>query len=396
MPYGITTAVKKIAKLDKRVRVIQGGARAGKSFAILLILIATAQDAKSKGKVISVVSETVPHLKRGVMRDFKNIMTEHNYWNDANWNASDYIYTFETGAIIEFFSADSSAKVRGPARDVLFINECNNLTYETYTQLILRTRDYAYLDYNPVAEFWVHTEVMQRDDAEMIILTYKDNEGLAPAIIEEIESRKSNKNFWRVFGLGLIGEAEGKIYKDWQIIDSIPHEARLEARGLDFGYSNDPNALVAVYAYNGGYIWDEELYQKGMFNKQIADTIKNLPSWNTLITADSAEPKSIDEMSEYGLNIIGANKGPGSVNQGIQYVQAQKISVTKRSLNLIKAYRNYMWLTDKEGVILNKPDHYLSDLMDAGRYAMEQCKPRMVVEDLHVDPWIQQAANQWA
>lgn len=377
MPYGITTAVKKIAKLEKRVRVIQGGARAGKSFAILLILIATAQDPKNKGKVISVVSETVPHLKRGVMRDFKNIMSEHNYWTDSLWNASDYIYTFETGCIIEFFSADSSAKVRGPARDILFINECNNLNYETYTQLILRTRDYAYLDYNPVAEFWVHTEVVPRDDAEMIILTYKDNEGLAPAIVEEIESRRANKNFWRVFGLGLIGEAEGKIYKDWYLeLEDIPHEARLEARGLDFGYSNDPNGLVAIYYYNGGYILDEELYQKGMYNKQIADTIKNLSQWQTMIIADSAEPKSIDEMAEYGLNIVGANKGQGSVTQGIQWVQSQKISVTKRSTNLIRAYRNYMWQTDKEGNILPKPDHYLSDMMDATRYGLESLRPR--------------------
>lgn len=378
MPYQTTTSVRKIARLNKRVRVIQGGARAGKSFAILLILIATAQDSKSKGKVISVVSETVPHLKRGVMRDFKNIMSEHGYWKDARWNASDYIYTFETGCIIEFFSADSSAKVRGPARNVLFINECNNLSFETYTQLILRTTDYAYLDYNPVSEFWVHTEVINRDDAEMIILTYKDNEGLNQAIIDEIESRKANKNFWRVFGLGLIGEAEGKVYTNWQIIDDIPHEARLERYGLDFGYSNDPTAIVAIYYYNGGYILDEVTYQKGLSNKQIADIINNQPK--ALVMADSAEPKSIDELRLYGVNVLPTVKGQGSVNQGIQYVQDQKISITKRSINGIKEYRNYMWQADKEGNITGKSGRTPIDLwnhfLDATRYGFESLRPK--------------------
>lgn len=382
MPYYKTTAVTKIMNLTKRVRVIQGGARAGKSFAILMILIATAQQPDNKGKVISVVSETVPHLKRGCMRDFKNIMTEHGYWKQASWNASDYIYTFETGAILEFFSADSSAKVRGPARDILFINECNNLSYETYTQLILRTRDYAYLDYNPVAEFWVHTDVITRKDAEMIILTYKDNEGLAPAIVEEIESRKANKNFWRVFGLGLIGEAEGKIFKGWQIIDDIPHEARLEVRGLDFGYARDPMTLCDIYYYNGGYIIDELAYRTGMLNRQTADVILNQDDPNVLIIADSAEVKSIAEMAEYGCNITGVIKrgsgGDKFTNSAINFVAGQQISITKRSTNFIKSYRNFMWQTDKDGKIIDKYDHYLSDGMMAVIYGMTNFSPREV------------------
>lgn len=393
MPYQATTSVRKIARLSKRVRVIQGGARAGKSFAILLILIATAQDIKNKGKVISVVSETVPHLKRGVMRDFKNIMIEHGYWQDARWNASDYIYTFETGCIIEFFSADSSAKVRGPARNVLFINECNNLSYETYTQLTIRTTDYIFLDYNPVNSFWVHEEVITRPDAEMIILTYKDNEALAQTIVDEIESRKSNKNFWRVFGLGLIGEAEGKIFSNWYVEDTIPHEARLERRGLDFGYSNDPTAIIDVYYYNGGYILDEQLYQKGLSNKQLADIIKNLDRPNTMVVCDSSEPKSIDELKLYGINAHPAQKGLGSILQGIQYLQDQQISITERSTNLRKEYRNYMWKTDKEGKILNVPEDIWNHALDATRYAFESLRPK--TNSVPITPaWVKQAVRR--
>jgi phage terminase large subunit len=386
MPYQATTAIRKIARLDKRVRVIQGGARAGKSFAILMILIATAQDPKNKGKVISVVSETVPHLKRGVMRDFKNIMTEHNYWKDARWNASDFIYTFETGAILEFFSADSSAKVRGPARNILFINECNNINYETYTQLILRTSDYAYLDYNPVAEFWVHTDVIPRDDAEMIILTYKDNEGLAPAIIEEIESRRANKNFWRVYGLGLIGEAEGKIFTNWQIIDSVPHEARLEVRGGDFGYARDPTAFCDIYYYNGGYIIDELCYRVGFKDPDLAQLLLNQEDPNVLAIVDSADKQKVDLLQTMGVNVLGVEKrgtgGDHFTNAAIGFVQSQKISITKRSVNYIKSYRNFMWATDKDGNILPKYDHYMSDGMMSVVYGMTGFDPaRRLDED---------------
>jgi phage terminase large subunit len=371
--------------------VIQGGARAGKSFAILLILIATAQDQRNKGKVISIVSETVPHLKRGVMRDFKNIMQEHGYWKDGRWNASDFIYTFETGCIIEFFSADSPDKVRGPARDILFINECNNVSYEVYTQLILRTSGYMpTLTTTPWHEFWVHTEVINRDDAEMIILTYKDNEGLPQSIVDELESRKSNKNFWRVFGLGLIGEAEGKIFTNWYIEDEVPHEARLERRGLDFGYSNDPTAIVDVYYYNGGYIFDEQLYQKGMSNKQIADVIKNLDKPQTMVVCDSSEPKSIDELKLYGINAQPAQKGPGSILQGIQYLQDQQITLTERSTNLRKEYRNYMWKTDKEGKILNVPEDIWNHALDATRYAFESLRPSMNTATPATPSWVKQ------
>lgn len=384
MAFSKTKALDTILKMDKRIRIVQGGARAGKTIAILLILIDMAQTRDKK--IISVVSETFPHLKRGALRDFLDIMKSQGYYKESQWNRTDSIYTFETGSIIEFFSADQSSKVRGPARNILFINEANNISYETYTQLAIRTSEFIYIDYNPVAEFWVHEDIIPKTEHNFAILTYKDNEALSAEIVKEIESRKSNSQFWQVFGLGLIGESEGKIYRDWNIIEELPHQARLERYGLDFGYSNDPTAIVAIYSYNGGYIVDEIAFQKGLSNKQIADILN--ANEKALVVADAAEPKSIDELKMYGVMVVPAKKGPGSVSQGIQYVQQQRMSMTKRSTNLIKEYRNYLWLTDREGHIINEPAHEFSHSMDSVRYGMDfiRVKPNRIQRKGHYDP----------
>jgi len=372
MPYSYNTATKKITKLSKRIRAIQGGTSASKTISIVLYLIHLAQSDKEP-TLTSIVSESFPHLKRGAMRDFLNIMQEHRYFKDTNWNKTDYTYTFETGSKIEFFSVDQPSKVRGPRRHRLFINEANNVPFEAFDQLEVRTKEFIFLDWNPTNEFWFYTEVLnKRTDYEHITLTYKDNEALSPEIIASIEQRKENKNWWKVYGEGQLGEVEGKIYKDWQITDEIPHEARLERYGLDFGYSNDPTVIEAIYRYNGGFVIDEITHQKGLSNREIADILKNQPP--ALVVADSAEPKSIDEIKSYGINIIGALKGQGSVTQGIQFVQDQRISVTKRSTNTIKSYRNYLWKVDKEGKTLNEPDHFMSDAMDAIRYGLSSYK----------------------
>lgn len=364
--FRATTALRKIRALGRRIRVIQGGSSAGKTIAILLILIDRAQ--REQGKLISVVSETIPHLKRGAIRDFITIMETQGYYDEKRWNRTDFIYTFETGSKIEFFSADTPTKVRGPRRDVLFLNEANNISFETYTQLAIRTNEDIYIDFNPVAEFWAHTELRDTDH-DFIILTYRDNEALSPAIVGEIESRRNNKQFWRVYGEGQIGEVEGLIFRDWAELDEIPHEARIERYGLDFGYTNDPTAIVAIYRHNGGFILDEVCYQKGLSNKQIADLLANEP--RALIVADSAEPKSIAEIQSYGLQVIPARKGKDSINAGIQLVQSQRISYTKRSINLAKERRNYLWLTDVDGRALNEPTPIWNHCMDAIRYGFE-------------------------
>lgn len=367
--YSRTTATAKVQAMSKRIRGIQGGTSASKTISVLLVLINLAQNDKTP-TLTSVVSETLPHLKKGAIRDFVSIMTEHGYFKDALWNKTDFTYTFETGSKLEFFSADQSDKVKGPRRDRLFINEANNVPYEVFDQLEVRTRFLVFLDWNPSEEFWFYTEVLnKRTDVEHITLTYRDNEALSPEIIASIEQRKDNKSWWRVFGEGQLGEIEGKIYNGWEIIDEIPLMARLERRGMDFGYTNDPTSVVDIYKYNNHFILDQLIYQKGLSNKQIADQLNLYPQ--VLTIADSAEPKSIDELKTYGLNVIGAMKGPDSVRQGIQFVQAQKIQVTKRSVDVIKEYRNYLWHTDRNGHNTQEPEHQFSHSMDAIRYGFD-------------------------
>lgn len=371
--YIATTAIRKVSSLTKRIRGIQGGTSASKTISVLQYLIHLAQSDKTPC-LTSITSESMPHLKRGAIRDFKNILMEHHYWDDKRWNATDFIYTFETGSQIEFFSLDMPHKVRGPRRKRLFINEANNIPYETFDQLEVRTEDLIILDWNPVTSFWWHEgengnqAVKDREDAQEIILTYKDNEGLPESIVKSIESHKGNKNWWKVYGEGQIGEVEGRIYTGWNIINEVPHEATLERYGLDFGYSNDPAAGVAIYKYNGGLILDEVLFQLGMSNKAIADVFNNLDK--ALVIADSSEPKSIDELRLYGINVIGAIKGKDSKNYGIQFVQGKRISVTKHSINLLKEYRGYLWMTDKNGKRLNVPEDGNDHLMDAILYGI--------------------------
>jgi len=270
---------------------------------------------------------------------------------------------------MEFFSVDQSEKVRGARRDRLFINEVNNVLFSAFEELEVRTKDFIFLDYNPTNEFWLYTDVMPlRSDWEQIILTYKDNEALSQQIVDSIEQRKNRKDWWQVYGLGQLGVIEGRIYRDWAIIDELPHEARLERYGLDFGYSNDPTAIVAIYYYNGGYILDEITFQKGLSNKQIADILKNHDT--ALVIADSAEPKSIDEIASYGISIAGAEKGSDSVCNGISLVQSQRISMTKRSVDIIKEFRNYLWQTDKNDKVINEPEAGFDHSLDAIRYGL--------------------------
>ena len=287
-----TTATDRLLKLDKRIRAICGGTSASKTISILLILIDQAIVAANKNQslLISVVSESLPHLKRGAIRDFLNIMEVHGYYKESQWNRTDFSYNFGPGVKMEFFGVDSPDKVRGPRRDILFMNEANNCPFHSFDQLEVRTKDTIWLDWNPTNEFWFYSEILphREKDLDFITLTYKDNEALSQEIVGSIESHMHNKNWWQVYGLGELGEVEGKIYKDWAIIDSVPHEARLMRLGLDFGYANDPAVLVALYFYNGGYIVDELIHRTHMTNSKIADYINNWDHPNTLCVADSA------------------------------------------------------------------------------------------------------------
>ena len=374
--FSDTTATQKIIKLDKKVRAVAGGTSASKTISILMYLIARAQSDKTP-TLTSVVSESLPHLKRGAMRDFLNILQEHHYYKDNLWNRSDFTYTFETGSKIEFFSVDQSDKLRGARRDRLFINEANNTTLDAFDQLEVRTKEFVFMDWNPTNEFYFYTDIKEqrKDDVDFITLTYKDNEALSKEIVSSIESRKNRKEWWKVYGLGQLGEVEGRIYTGWNIVDHIPHEARLERKGLDFGWHPDPVSVVDIWYYNGGYILDEVIYQLEMSNRELGNTLKNMEH-KALVVADCAEPKSIAEVKKYGVNIVPCKKGADSRRQGIGMVADQQISMTSRSVNLIKEYRNYLWKCDKDGnVIAGVPEDGNDHCLDAVRYGMSSIIP---------------------
>ena len=350
----ITTGTKKLLKLKKNNRAVSGGTGASKTYSIVMILIDYAQSTE-KPELIDIVSESYPHLEAGVMQDFKEIMKDRGYWNDKLWNATKHIYTFETKTTIKFMSVDKIGKAHGPRRDVLFLNECNYISYLIADQLMTRTRKVVWLDWNPSEDFWFYEKIYPHeshlwdfigDGGNLPPLTFLDNEGLSKVEREKIEAKEYDKNWWKVYGLGLRGENEGRIYTNWKMISEVPHEARLEGYGVDFGYNPDPCALIAVYYYNGGYIFDELLYSTGIDNPTLAKTIKNLEKGLTV--ADSAEPKSIDEIRAFGINIVGAEKGKESVRYGVKTLQNQQISVTLRSLNLIKEYRNFYQKYDRK------------------------------------------------
>jgi phage terminase large subunit len=372
-----TTAQTKIKALRKRIRIVQGGTSSSKTFTILPLLIQYA--IQTPNSEISVVSESIPHLKRGALKDFLKIMEWTNNFNSNNFNKSNLTYKFSNGSYIEFFSADQPDKLRGARRDILFINECNNVSFESYQQLAIRTKKFIYLDYNPTNEFWVHTELMNEPTSDFIILTYKDNEALDSAIVAEIEKAKVKaetstywENWWKVYGLGQIGSLDGVIFNNWQTIDTIPNDARLLGYGVDFGYSNDPTAIVEVYKWNDKRILNEICYQKELSNSQIAKLIHTKDS----AYCDSAEPKSIAELKALGVRAYPVTKGSDSINFGIQVMQEQNYLVTSKSINLISELRKYAWDKDKRtGEKLNKPIDNFNHAIDAVRYhEMETCK----------------------
>ena len=366
-----TTAINRLLKLSKRKRVVQGGTSAGKTWGIIPILIDYA--IKNPLTEISIVSESIPHLRRGAMKDFLKILQMTFRYIDENWNRTLLTYTFSNGSYIEFFSADQESKLRGARRTILYINECNNITFESYHQLAIRTSLYIWLDFNPSAEFWAHTEVLKEEDSEIIVLTYKDNESLSENIIKDIESAQEKAktssywdNWWRVYGLGEVGNVQGTIFDNWQMIDTIPSEARLLGLGLDFGYSVDPTSCIAIYKFNDSIIFNEVIYRKEMSNRDIALALKDYS--RELIVCDSAEPKSINELIGHGLRCIGAVKGKDSIVHGIQLIQQQRVLVTKNSTNLIKELRGYVWETDKVGQPTGRPIDNFNHAIDAVRY----------------------------
>lgn len=369
-----TTAVfaKNIRCYNAGARLIanKGGARSSKTFSIIQLLLLIALKSP-KALLISVVSESFPHLKKGCLRDFCMILELEGMREgvDYTYNRTDSI--FKVGKCsIEFFSADSPGKVHGPQRDILFINEANHISWEIYRQLAIRTAQTIFIDWNPAAEFWFEEEKLNlKPDTETLHSTYKDNGFLSPQQIREIESNKHNENWWRVYGLGLTGVYEGLIYSNWEQVNEVPAVVKSAWCGLDFGFTNDPTSLVYV-ALQGGELWiDELIYEPGLTNPAIANRAKGTAAKSLQIVADSAEPKSIAELKTFGLWVEDAKKGPDSILHGIEILQRYKWNVTSRSLNVIQELRNYQWKTDKQtGRQLNIPVDGFNHALDAIRY----------------------------
>ena len=382
----ITTALNKIKDAicePTFYKVIQGGASASKTFSIITILVGYAESYPNS--LITVAGMTYNHLATGTMRDFKKIMQETKRWNDSAFNKSAKIYTFANGSQIEFLSTDNMTS-RGPRRDVLFVNEANGISYETFDQLATRTRDFVILDYNPSAKFWAHEELVEKqpEKTTFLVLTYLDNEALSKQERENIESRKPKpgeepSNWWCVYGMGQIGSLEGNIYSGWQEVDYTElRKGRLVRYGLDFGFSNDETALVGIYDLGDNKVGVAELlYKKGMLGSQYAEILmsQNIDP-NVLIIADSARPEIIAEIKQAGFRIVGADKNPGSVKRGIDRVCQKQVLYCGQ--NLKREYLSYAWRKKRSGEILDEPEDGNDHLMDAIRYAIDDLSKKRI------------------
>ena len=352
-----------------------GGTRSGKTFANLQCIFELAIQDKAP-TITSVVSETFPHLKRGAIRDFQVALGE--YWDETAWSKGDSVYHLPNGSVIEFFSADSPAKVHGPARDRLFLNEVQSIPYEIARQLFVRTRGLIIMDYNPTHSFWANEEIETRPNCVTIHSTYLDNLFLSPEQIAEIEANRHDRNWWQVYGEGKVGTLEGLIYA-FEQIDEMPEPDGLrETWGIDFGFTHDPTAIVRVLADTRkkiAYV-DEIEYRTGMLNSDIADVLaaqgiaRHINIW-----ADAAEPKSIAEIGvQTGLNIRACDKSApvrsDRLKFQIQWMQGWDIRVTKSSVNLIKESRNYTWAKDRDGRATNAPIDTWNHALDSLRYAL--------------------------
>lgn len=382
-----TTALTKIEKTllePTFYKVIQGGMSASKTFSILEILVGYAESYRDS--LISVVGMSYPHLSTGAIRDFIKIMKETNRWNVAQWNSTSHIYTFLNGSVIEFLSVDKMS-ARGPRRDVLFVNEANGISYEVFMELAGRTRDFCIIDYNPSAKFWAHEELVekQKDDTSFLILTYKDNEALSSREIENIEAHKPKdneepSNWWTVYGLGQIGSLEGNVYSGWveTDVDEITTGGKLVRYGLDFGFSNDESALVAVYDMGDNKLGIiQKIFEKGILNSQYAQKFKAAEiDPNVLIVADSARPEAIAEIKSNGYRIIGADKNAGSVLRGIERVSEKQIYYAGADLK--REYLAYAWRKKRSGEILDEPEDGNDHLLDALRYAVDDLSKKRI------------------
>lgn len=354
---------------DKPIVVNQGGTSSGKTYSILQVLFLRAIN--EPGVVITVVGQDIPNLKVGALRDAETIYntTEAFRQRVFSYNKTDRVFKFKNSSIMEFKSYEDEQDSKSGKRDYLFVNEANGVDYKVYTQLALRTKRQVFIDYNPSEEFWVHENLINQPDVQLLISNYTDNPFLDDAIKKKIEQLQyDDPELWKVYGLGLTGKIEGLIFRNYHIVNGIPHDATLIANGLDFGFTNDVSACVQVYKQDGELWIREVIYENGLTNPDIASKLKfEGIGRNEDIVADSSEPKSIQEIANEGFNIEGALKGPDSIKLSIDILKRYRLNITNDSAGLKKEIKSYKWKS-KNGKTLNEPVDFNNHAIDALRY----------------------------
>jgi phage terminase large subunit len=374
----VSTVFEKNYNARTKIVVNQGGSRSGKTYSILQLLIFV-KAFEEKEQVFSVVRKTLPALRATAMRDFFEIVKEHDLYDERNHNKTENTYRLNDN-LFEFMSLDQPQKKRGAKRAFLFINEANELTLEDWIQLSIRTERQIFIDYNPsMDEHWIYDTVIPRPDCTFIHSTYLDNIRFLPdEVIREIENlKKVDENYWRIYGLGEIGQIKGLVFTNWESVDEFTKECKWVSFGMDFGFTNDPTVIVKVGLFAGEIYIDELLYNRGMTNKDIIQVIESLKiGKGDDIIADN-QPQSIYEIRQAGFNARPAYKGPESVMTGIDILKRFRIKVTKRSLNLIRELKNYKWKEDAAGNMINQPVDKFNHGIDAVRYV---CMDRILGE----------------
>lgn len=355
---------------EHTVQVHQGGTSSGKTYSIIQCLFVIA--AENPKSVITVAGQDIPNLKAGALRDALTIYNNSEELKTLikSYNKSDRIFEYLNGSIIEFKSYDDSQDAKSGKRDYLFVNEANGISFEVYNELALRTKEKIFIDYNPNSAFWVHDNLLGRQGVQLIISDHRHNRFLPQVMRDKIESlRQIDEELWKVYARGLTGKITGLVLNNWVVVDRIPVDAKPIANGLDFGFTNDDTGLIEVYLQNGELWVNELIYETGLTNSDISDKMIRLGvTKNRLIIADSAEPKSIEELSRLGWNIEASLKGPDSIKNGLDILRRYRINVTRSSVNLRNELGRYKWRTDKDGRSLNEPIDAYNHLIDPLRY----------------------------
>jgi phage terminase large subunit len=358
---------KHLVNNDKKIIINQGGTRSGKTYNILLFIIFYYCLRNTK-KIITICRKTFPALRATVLRDFISILRQYDLYKQENHNKSSSEYSL-FGNLIEFISLDQPVKVRGRKRNLLFINEANELFYEDWQQLLFRTSEKIILDYNPSEEYhWIYDKVKTRDDASFLKTNYLDNPFLEKTLIDEIERLQyTDEQYWQIYGLGEKGISKAVIF-NYVEYNTIPSDAEFVALGMDFGFTNDPTALVKIYKKELNLYIEELLYRTMMTTNDIHNFLKNNIIDQT-IYADSAEPRIIEELRRMGWSIRPSLKGKDSINAGIDLLKRYKLHIHKDSTNAIQEFRNYKWKEDRSGKLTNTPEDKNNHITDAVRYA---------------------------